>query len=470
VAFPANESEVAALLTGAGRILPVGAQSSLTGGATPRGDIVLSTRALDRISPPAGCSIQVGAGVPLSELQNALAGESLYYPPLPTYDGAFVGGTIATNAAGAATFKYGATRDWVDALTVVLADGSTLRLRRGEVCASRDGWFEFERPNGSLFHVAVPSYSMPQLPKLSAGYYARPEMDLIDLFIGAEGTLGVIVDATVRVIPRPSRCIALVPCDSESQALAVTSALREGALRAWRGAGLLDVAAIEYMDSRTIGAVPDEVFARTGLTRPAKNISLLIVQLELPGDEEPVLMELQALLDEADVAADSVLAMPGDDRGAARFLELREAAPSAVNSLIAAAKHRVHPDIQKVAGDMIVPFDRLAESLTLYRSAFEARGLEYAIWGHVSDGNLHPNVLPRSLDDVKRGQDAILEIGRGVIAMHGAPLAEHGVGRSALKQRLLFELYGERGIEDMRRVKRALDPEWKLASGVLFPP
>jgi D-lactate dehydrogenase (cytochrome) len=81
---------------------------------------------------------------------------------------------------------------------------------------------------------------------------------------------------------------------------------------------------------------------------------------------------------------------------------------------------------------------------------------------------MHPNVVPRSLEDVHRGKAAMLDMARGVVAMGGAPLAEHGVGRSALKQQLLRELYGERGIEEMRAVKRALDPGWKLSPGVLF--
>jgi D-lactate dehydrogenase (cytochrome) len=119
---------------------------------------------------------------------------------------------------------------------------------------------------------------------------------------------------------------------------------------------------------------------------------------------------------------------------------------------------------------VIVPFDRLEESLALYRSTFERHGLEYAIWGHVSDGNMHPNVVPDSIDDVHRGRVAILDIARGVMAMGGAPLAEHGVGRSALKQQMLRDLYGDGGIEEMRAVKRAVDPDWKFASGVLFPP
>jgi D-lactate dehydrogenase (cytochrome) len=168
------------------------------------------------------------------------------------------------------------------------------------------------------------------------------------------------------------------------------------------------------------------------------------------------------------VSDEATIASPDDDRGQQKLLELREAVPASVNAVVAAAKARAHPDIEKTAGDMVVPFSRLAESIALYRQAFESRGLEYAIWGHVSDGNLHPNLIPRTLEDMTRGREAILEIARGVIGMDGAPLAEHGVGRSALKQRLLKELYGEDGIEQMRAVKRALDPDWKLAPGVLF--
>ena len=117
---------------------------------------------------------------------------------------------------------------------------------------------------------------------------------------------------------------------------------------------------------------------------------------------------------------------------------------------------------------MIVPFERFGEMMRVYRDGYDRRGLSHAIWGHVSDGNVHPNVIPRTLADVKAGQDAILEFGREVIARGGCPLSEHGVGRSAIKQALLRQLYGEEGIAQMRAVKKALDPHGKLAPGVLF--
>lgn len=469
VAHPRTIGEVAALVAQARRVLPVGAQSSLTGGATPRGDLVVTTRALTDVSIGSGHRVRAGSGVPLASLQRALAAHGLYYPPVPTFDGAFVGGTIATNAAGAATFKYGSARQWVEALRVVLADGSVVEIERGDVTASPDGVFDLEYPDGQRVRVEVPSYRMPAVPKLSAGYFARPAMDLIDLFIGSEGTLGIIVDATLRVIPIPRRAVVLAACQSDAQAIALTAALRHEAHASWRGDGPLDVSAIEYMDSLSLSHLPPEAFSRAGVTRRGGRWGLLLIQIELGSDELAAMQRLSAILERSGVTDDPQVAAPGDDRGAARLFELREAVPAAVNARVAAAKATVHPDIQKTAGDLIAPFDRVADSLALYRGSFERRGLSYAIWGHLSDGNLHPNVLPASVEQVESGREAILEIARGVIAMGGAPLAEHGVGRSALKQQLLRELYGDRGVEEMRAVKRALDPAWKLAPGVLFP-
>jgi D-lactate dehydrogenase (cytochrome) len=453
VAFPRDPFGVAHVLRTSTRVLPVGAQSSLTGGATPRGGVVLSLRHLDWIGPIGEDRVSAGAGATLASLQQALSMRGLYYPPVPTYEGATVGGTIATNAAGAATFKYGSTRPWVEALTVVLGDGSILGLRRGETIA-RDGVLEIERDNGAVTRVPLPTYTMPAVAKHSGGYAASPALDAIDLFIGSEGTLGVVVEAELRVIRRPDTTLALFPCASDEEAIAITTELRVG-----KGG---DIAGIEYVDAAAIAQLRDDVFHRTGVIRPPAASVLLLVQIE--GSIE----RFTHVLDRYGVADTASVAMAGDTRAAGRLLELREAVPASVNARVADAKAHVDAAIEKTAGDMIVPFERLRDSLALYRNAFAARGLEHAIWGHFSDGNLHPNVIPHSLDDVVKGKEALLEIGRAIVAMGGSPLAEHGVGRNPVKQELLRQMYGEDGIEQMRAVKRALDPACKLAPGVLF--
>jgi D-lactate dehydrogenase (cytochrome) len=466
VVFPSNVDEVAAVVVAARHILPVGAQSSLTGGATPRGDLVLSTRRLSQMGEPHDGRIRVGAGVPLSALHRFLAARDLYYPPAPTFDGAFVGGTIATNAAGPATFKYGVTRHWLTGLTVVLADGSILDLTRGDVCASDEGRFEIETISRGIVTVALPTYEAPiHLFKLSAGYTAFRGMDLIDLFAGSEGTLGVIVEATLAVKRRPFRCVALVRCASEEQAVHLAKGLANISRMSDQP---LDASAIEYIDSNSLQLLDEATFARAGVARPSRGATFLLVQIEIEGDINPALSQFQELLNAHHIEHDPVVALPGDDRTAARLFELREAVPAAVNARVGEAKARVHAEIQKIAGDFIVPDFLIGKALALYRGAFERRGLEYAIWGHISDGNLHPNLIPRSLDDVEKGREALREMASGVIELNGAPLAEHGVGRNPLKQMFLRELYGEDGIEQMRAVKRALDPDGKFAAGVLF--
>jgi D-lactate dehydrogenase (cytochrome) len=330
---------------------------------------------------------------------------------------------------------------------------------------------------------------MPDVPKRSAGYFAAPGMDLVDLFVGAEGTLGVIVEASLGIVtPAPAACLALVPFPDEARALAVVADLRERSKRTWqdRDPRGLDVSAIEMLDRPCLAMLhEDGSDAKHGISLPRDTEAALLIQVELPagttgeaayeqiasalepgGDGTPLGL-LCRLLDQAGVLDHVDVAVPGDRSRAQQFFDFRESAPEAVKYRVSIAKQR-EPGIQKTAADMIVPFDRFGDMMQVYRAGYERRGLQYAIWGHVSDGNVHPNVIPRSLADVKAGQEAILEFGREVIARGGSPLSEHGVGRSAIKQALLQQLYGEEGIAQMRAVKRALDPQGKLAPGVLF--
>jgi D-lactate dehydrogenase (cytochrome) len=491
VAFPRSEGEVAALVLTCGRVLPIGAQSSVTGGATPMGDVLLNTTRFADIVQVGTDSVRVQPGVVLSTLQEALARAGSYYPPAPTYNGACVGGTIGTNASGAATFKYGSTRQWVKALTIVLASGEVLDIERGQVTADPRGFFEIETASG-VQRVPVPTYRMPDVPKRSAGYFAAPGMDLIDLFIGSEGTLGVVVEATLGLVSdAPNTCLALVSCPSEAGALALVDATRRESIetRHTRDARGLDVSAIEQMDRRCLEMLREDGEDRKhGVRFPDGTAMALLVEVELPRDvtagrafeqiasardahaPDTPLVRFCRLLDRAGVLDDTEMALPGDHRRAQQFFDVREAVPSAVKHRIGLAKQIVGAPIQKTAADMIVPFAHFGEMLAIYHDGFRRRGLDYAIWGHISDGNVHPNVLPRTIDEMLAGREAILEFGREVVRRGGCPLAEHGVGRSPMKQQLLRELYGDTGIDEMRAVKRALDPEWKLSPGVLFLP
>jgi len=199
-------------------------------------------------------------------------------------------------------------------------------------------------------------------------------------------------------------------------ALAVTAALREQARAAWAGRGPLDVSAIEYMDARSLRAVPDAAFEKAGLDRPPEPAVLLLVQIEVVSGEDDTLSALADLLDATGVITDPIVTPTGDERGAQRLFELREAVPAGVNAIVASAK-RQDERIEKTAGDLIVPFDSLGAGLQMYRRLLEDRQLDYAIWGHVSDGNLHVNVVPRTLDDVVAGREALVEMATALSAV-----------------------------------------------------
>ena len=488
VLFPRTVDEVAEAVAASSALLPIGAQSSLTGGATPMGETLLSTAKLNRILAETATTVTVEAGVTIAAVQEHLAQRGAWFPPAPTFTGATAGGTVSTNAAGAATFKYGTTREWVQALTIVLADGAVFRVTRGQDRA-RNGRLDVTASH-ARYRIPVPTYEMPNVPKRSAGYYATGGMDLIDLFIGSEGTLGVVVDVTFRVMsPAPKTALALIPCVNEGQGLAVAGALRAASIATFRTADPegIQVAAIEDMDRRSIEILKeDRADVKNNVAFPAGTSVALLAQIELPhalnnaaaydqiasfrdGRIDTRLTRLCRLLDEMDLFDVTELALPDDRARAAQLTAIREAVPAGVNQRVGAAKRTIDDRIAKTAADMIVPFSRFGEMMAAYRQGFESRGLDYAIWGHISDGNVHPNVIPRSYDDVERGREAILEFGRECARLGGCPLAEHGVGRSPIKQQLLRQLYGDEGIEQMRIVKRVLDPRWKLAPGVIFP-
>ena len=496
---PQDETEAAAFLREAARsgapLLFQAARSSLTAGAVPRDDLIVSVERMGRISPirqAAGrATVTVEAGVRLSELQARLADEHLYYPPVPTFQGAMIGGTVSTNAGGAASFKYGVTRGWVCGLRVLLANGDLLELERGEAVARRGASFRIVASDGVQIEVPTPVHELPALKKVSAGYHSADPLDLIDLFIGSEGTLGLITAATLRLEPLPAAVVTgLILLASTERAIALGSELRRAAERS-RAAGDRngpDVRAVEWLDGNCIRLLRDAgEAARERIRFPEDAQAGLLFEMELPDatTDEGAQATLAALLEGQGAAVDGPLTrlfsllqrhdaldrleigFPEDAGRRQALNRLREAAPTRVAEILAARRAQ-GAKVRKVGGDLIVPFEHLPEMMRRYEEGFGRRGLEHAVWGHFSDGNLHPNALPRNDEETRNGEDALLEFADAAIRLGGAPLSEHGVGRNPLKQELLRRFVGAPGVEAMRRVKRALDPAGRLARGVLF--
>ena len=474
ISFPRTEQEVCRHLElAAGRGMSVtvqGARTGIAAGGVPEGGHVISLvrmKDLGRVLTTAGGggAIVAGPGVLLSELRAYLAANAsesaAFFPPDPTEPSASIGGMTACNASGARSFAYGPTRRYVRRLRVVLADGDVLELRRGEQRA-RGRQFELQTAGGRRICGKLPSYVMPAV-KNAAGYYAADDMDMLDLFVGSEGTLGIVTEVELSTLPAPGAEWGLMAFFKDC----------EGALGMVRDLKKCDrrPVAVEFFDKGALALLAGQkeinpAFSKLPSMPAARGAA---VYLEAHGAEE------------ADVEA-SVEAWAGimerhgadpDDAWLAtarqeleRLKDFRHAVPEAVNLKID-ERRRAEPGITKLGTDLSVPDAALDRMMALYRSSLEEEGLEYVIFGHIGNNHLHVNIIPASLREYEKGRQICMEWAREAVRLGGTVSAEHGIGK--LKTHLLRLMYGDRGIEEMREVKRLFDPHFRLNPGVLFP-
>jgi len=475
ISFPRTEEEVREVLrrtAATGTPVTVqGGRTGITGGAVPRGGHVLNLGRLDRIlglHREGGLwLVRVEAGVPLSALNAALAAGAipgdlpgnrgaLFFPPDPTEATATLGGMAATNASGARSFAYGPTRAHVEALRVVLADGSALDLRRGREKA-RQGRYRLTVDTGRVLEGELPGYRPPAV-KNAAGLFVQPDMDLLDLFIGCEGTLGVITELELRLSPLPPciwACLAFFP--READALHYVAALRAGG----RGAR---PAAIEYFDRRALDLLAEELTAFLP-SRPEAEACLYV---EYHQDREPGEEELLAMLAALEsFGSGEKLAWTADTPRELELLKgIRHALPEKLNRLIAERQRRL-PDITKLGTDLAVPAAALEQALAMYRRDLAESGLEHVLFGHIGDSHVHVNILPRSAEEYARGRKLYARWADTVISWGGTISAEHGVGK--LKVELLCKMYGSSSIDGMRRLIETFNPDRRLNRGNMVP-
>ena len=492
IAFPASTEEVCALLRLATeRDLPVtlqGARTGITAGAVPDGGLVLSLARLDRILDVAfdaagSARVRVQPGVTLNALRAFLDGGPVdasgwtdagraalarlrgarwMFTPDPTEASASLGGMVACNASGACSFAYGATREHVSALTVALAGGDLLDLRRGGPRA-QGRHFRLETRRGRELEGTVPDY-MPPAVKNAAGYFTTPDMDLIDLFIGCEGTLGAIVEIELTLRPRPSITWGMV-CflPDEAHALSLVEWLRGPDRR-----GGDRPVAIEYFDQGVLELLRQARAAGAHLPT-LKSEWQQAVYVEYATDSEERAATLGAAVAQWLAAcggsAEDSWAATGET-GLRRLKDFRHAAPEHVNLRIA-ERQRQHPGLTKLGTDLSVPDACLRPAMALYRRDLAEAGLEYVIFGHVGDNHVHVNILPRDMREYQQGKALYEAWARQVVAWGGSVSAEHGIGK--LKTNLLQVMYGTHGIAEMRRLKRVFDPAGRLNAGNLFP-
>ena len=476
VVFPESAAEVARALAAAARegtpVTVAGAGTGVVGGRAPFGGVVLSTARLNRVGEfvREGWGVghaAAGAGVVLSDFQREARARGLLYPPDPTEGSCYMGGTVATNASGARAFKYGPTRAYVRRLEVALTTGDLLDIRRGRLSAGADGTVRLPLGGGRAVEARLPTYRMPATRKHAAGYFVHPCMDLIDLFIGSEGTLGVVTEVEVSLLPQPEGVLSgVVFFREEEQLLAFVREARERSLQTrvpslpdggpspWREG--LDARALEYFDGEALNFLRE----RYPLVPLGAAGAVFFEQETTPRAEDRLMGEWLELVERHGALADASW-FGTNEHDRAEMRAFRHALPVMVNEWLARRGQR------KVSTDMAVPDEKFPEMLRFYRESLRAGRLAHVIFGHIGDNHVHVNVLPR--DDAEAA--AALEVyGRFVeraVSFGGTVSAEHGIGK--IKREYLRALYGERHLREMAELKRAFDPACVLGRGNIFP-
>ena len=423
VARPASIEDVAEVMLRAQKdripVTTAGAQSSTTAASITDEGILLSMRGLDRISEvdEAARTVRVEAGALVGDIKRKAAACGLLFAPDPTSEEeSTIGGAIACNASGARTFKYGATRKYVQALTVILASGEKKEFRR--------------------------SY----LEKNTVGYaFAH---DPIDWFIGSEGTLGVIVDAELSLLPLPAEVVGLaVFFASEDAALRFVIATRENRT--------LSPRCIEYFDQLAL-EIARESSTGSALPRAAKGMVYV---------EEEVVDDFDATLGRwADAIGESSDIEPLVFQGEAKLREARQFRHSVPATMNERGGRQRHFGGRKVSTDWAVPYRRLPEAIaSARRLTREAGVLQPVIYGHAGNGHPHENFIARDSAELATIERIVELTLREVLGLGGTVAAEHGIGK--IKKRWLPLQMNALQIAIMKAVKKELDPLNLLAPG-----
>jgi FAD/FMN-containing dehydrogenase len=436
-----------------------GAGSAMTGANVGKG-VILDLSVLDGCPlrmHVATCRARTGAGVTHGALQIKAHEHGLRLPPDPSSSRfATLGGMVATNASGSRSVAHGSVRRWVEALDVVTADGELLPLRRGVEPPRTAAVDRFrETAEGPLrAAAALIRERFPRCRKNSAGYALDEWLDsgdLIDLFVGAEGTLGIITEIEWRLVPLPAHRMGIRAAlrDLDSLGQVVASLLP------------LEPSALEYLDATFLRfAAPELERAGVAISPEAAGGVLL---LELEGDERDALLTrlqtARAILSSVSITVEAA----SDERAVDGLWDIRHAASPILVRLGAGRRS------MQVVEDGCVPIPALARYVSAVRAASARHEVPAVLFGHAGDGHVHANLLP---DIGRPGWERRIaavydDVTDAVLALGGTPSGEHGDGR--LRTPLLDRVYGVEVTRLFRLVKEAFDPQGLLNPGVKVP-
>lgn len=464
VVFPESEKEVADFLREASaKKIPVtisAGRTGLTGSAVPREGWILSIEKLSQIyeikKEPRGGSARTQPAVYLRDLNREAEKAGLFYAPDPTGPKAFLGGTLATDASGPNSFKYTSTRAFIRRIRVVLANGEILDLRRNQIQANKEGILKIPA-GGKILKIPAPRYQWPAV-KHAGGYYSTSGLDAVDLFIGSEGTLGVITEIEARLLEKPPELLAFVIFfKSEEDSWKFAQAVSRMSIRnrIFAGEGNLETRMLEYFDSGSLEFLREDFPA---VPQGARACLFLEQEIRVPGSLRSLAEEWRSYF-KKEGGLEEV--WEGDTpEKQEEFRNFRSALPLNVKDFL--ARHRQ----QKIGTDTCVPREHFVALMLFHRQKVEESGLRSLTFGHAGDNHVHLNFLPTNDREQERGRAIYPQLLEKAMELGGTFSAEHGVGK--IKRPYLVHLFGKEGVEQMKIIKRVLDPHLILGRGNLF--
>jgi len=493
--FPTNEGELSAIFKEMSNknvtVTLSGARTGLVGGAVPYGGAIVSLERFDKIlgfrydTQSKEWRVRAQCGVTIRDLNNwamkkdfpglSKSGSAetkaflkkykesdttYFYPPDPTEMGAALGGTVSTNASGARTYQYGATRNWVRCIRIMIASGEVLEIPRGKYFATPAGEFTIINSAGNKTIVKILKYAMPHT-KNAAGIFSAPNMDLIDLFIGSEGIFGAIteIEVSLQKWNNPISIVQFLPSDDKAIDFVITlrkeKSIRPEFIEFYSSHALNLLREKQAEDPKVVGMPPIPDYATSAI--------FFDLQFD-PENKDTDYAQLEKIV----YRCGSTLAMSWagyEQRDLERFKNFRHVLPETINTIIAERKKKI-PELYKLSTDLAVPDHALEEIWGFYTSILEGAGLEWVAFGHIGNNHIHINIIPRSLKEMKEGLLIYRQFAKKAVDLGGTISAEHGIGK--IKKEFFSIMFSDTKLKEMKAVKNALDPGCMLNPGNIF--
>jgi D-lactate dehydrogenase (cytochrome) len=460
VCFPESVQELRDIIIEANKTrTPVtvsGNGTGLTGGRVPMGGVVISLQQMNKIieiNTAEGYAI-VESGVLLSEFNKVITPMGFFYPPDPTEQNSFICANIATNASGAKSFGYGATRKFVLGMDVILPDGNSIYIDRN-TCFADGKTLNLTSKEDKNYSISLPDIQMPAI-KNAAGYFVTPGMDAIDLFIGGEGTLGVISSAKLKILPLPEKMLSCVAFFAdEIDGLNFIDEARTITKSSGNSPETIHARSLEYFDGDSLRFL-SEKFPQI----PAAAMAAVWFEQEMTTATEDAIIEqwMNLIVKHNGLEDDIWYALSGSELE--NIHAFRHSISTMVNEYIS------RKGLRKLGTDTAVPADKFREFYFGIKELVHSHNIDSVAYGHFGDSHVHLNMLPKNEEEFLLGKSLYTEICKRAIAAGGTISAEHGVGK--IKREMFKLMYSPETITAMAGIKKVLDPNFILNRGNIF--